>query len=153
MDTGDLGGIFGGVLCFAVVIGVIVAIVFALVYLVRKTKEEEAAAKIEIQQLISSLPRESHAAFMVQYNAQKKNPTTAVILALLLGGLGIHKFYLEQTGMGILYLLFCWTSIPAIVAFIEAFGIARKVTQMNRRIARETTVMLGGDSAALARMI
>lgn len=43
----------------------------------------------------------------------------AVLFAILLGGLGIHKFYLGQVGMGILYLLFCWTGIPVIVGIIE----------------------------------
>lgn len=48
-----------------------------------------------------------------------KNKTTAAILAFFLGGLGIHRFYLGQGGLGILYLLFCWTFIPAIAAFID----------------------------------
>lgn len=48
-----------------------------------------------------------------------KNKTTAGILAIFLGGLGIHKFYLGKVGTGVLYLLFCWTYIPAIIAFIE----------------------------------
>ena len=48
-----------------------------------------------------------------------KNKVTAAILAFVLGGFGIHKFYLGQVGMGIVYLLFCWTFIPAIIAFIE----------------------------------
>ena len=48
-----------------------------------------------------------------------KSRTTAGILALLLGGVGTHKFYLGNTGMGILYFLFCWTFIPAIVGAIE----------------------------------
>jgi len=48
-----------------------------------------------------------------------RNKTTAGIFALLLGGLGIHKFYLGKIGMGIIYVLFCWTFIPAIAGFIE----------------------------------
>jgi TM2 domain-containing membrane protein YozV len=48
-----------------------------------------------------------------------KNKTTAGILALLLGGFGVHKFYLGKVGMGLLYLFFCWTCIPAIAAVIE----------------------------------
>jgi TM2 domain len=48
-----------------------------------------------------------------------KSKTTAGILAILLGGLGAHKFYLGQVLMGLLYLLFCWTFILALVAFIE----------------------------------
>jgi TM2 domain-containing membrane protein YozV len=43
----------------------------------------------------------------------------AALFAFFLGGFGAHKFYLGQTGMGILYLLFFWTIIPAIVTFIE----------------------------------
>ncbi|SDX92796.1 TM2 domain-containing protein [Halopenitus persicus] len=48
-----------------------------------------------------------------------KDRTTAGILALLLGGIGAHKFYLGETGMGLLYLCFSWTFIPAIIGFIE----------------------------------
>ena len=51
---------------------------------------------------------------------ENKNKTTAGLLALFLGGVGVHKFYLGQSGMGVLYLLFCWTLIPGVVAFIEA---------------------------------
>ncbi len=48
-----------------------------------------------------------------------KNRIAAALLAFFLGGFGIHKFYLGQIGLGIVYLLFCWTFIPAVVAFIE----------------------------------
>jgi predicted RNA-binding Zn-ribbon protein involved in translation (DUF1610 family) len=50
----------------------------------------------------------------------QKSRAVAVLLALLLGGLGAHKFYLGHLIMGMIYLLFCWTFIPAFVAFIEA---------------------------------
>jgi hypothetical protein len=43
-----------------------------------------------------------------------KSKGLAGLLALFLGGFGIHKFYLGRTGMGILYLLLCWTFVPAI---------------------------------------
>lgn len=48
-----------------------------------------------------------------------KSKTVAALLAFFLGGLGFHKFYLGQVAMGIFYLLFCWTLIPAFVALIE----------------------------------
>lgn len=48
-----------------------------------------------------------------------KSKTTAGILALLLGGIGVHKFYLGKTGAGILYLIFCWTGVPAVLGLIE----------------------------------
>jgi TM2 domain-containing membrane protein YozV len=48
-----------------------------------------------------------------------KSRTTAAVLAFCLGGLGVHRFYLSQTGLGFVYLIFCWTFIPAIVGFID----------------------------------
>ena len=48
-----------------------------------------------------------------------KSKTAAGVLGIFLGGLGVHKFYLGKVGMGVLYLLFCWTYIPAVVGFIE----------------------------------
>lgn len=143
----DSGEVFGSLFCL-IITGTLTAMVVGLVYLVNKTikdtKEEETKLKIEMQKLVSSIPQESQSAYMIHYNSSKKNPTTAVVLALLLGGLGAHKFYLGQTGMGILYLLFCWTYIPTIVAFIEAFTISKTVFKMNRMIAQETATMLGG---------
>ena len=48
-----------------------------------------------------------------------KSRVAAALLAFFLGGFGVHKFYLGRTAAGILYLLFFWTFIPAIIAFIE----------------------------------
>src|SRR5947209_1490863 len=48
-----------------------------------------------------------------------KNRIVAAVFALLLGGFGIHKFYLGRIGQGILYLIFCWTFIPTLVGFVE----------------------------------
>jgi hypothetical protein len=50
---------------------------------------------------------------------QGKNKVVAGVLALFLGGLGIHRFYLGQW-WGLFYLLFCWTFIPSLIAFVEA---------------------------------
>jgi TM2 domain-containing membrane protein YozV len=54
-----------------------------------------------------------------QRAASGRNRIVAALLALFLGGLGIHKFYLGRGLAGVLYLIFCWTLIPTIVGFIE----------------------------------
>jgi TM2 domain-containing membrane protein YozV len=54
----------------------------------------------------------------------KKNRGVAILLAALLGGFGIHKFYLGRIGWGIVYLLFFWTVIPGIVGVVEAIMMA-----------------------------
>ena len=52
-----------------------------------------------------------------------KSRITAGLLAILLGWIGIHKFYLKQPIRGILYLVFCSTYIPAIISLIEGIII------------------------------
>lgn len=54
-----------------------------------------------------------------QKASNDKNRTTAALMAFFLGGFGGHQFYLGNTGKGILYLVFCWTYIPCIIALIE----------------------------------
>jgi len=54
-----------------------------------------------------------------EYPQAGKNKVVAGLLAIFLGGFGIHKFYLGKPVSGILYLLFCLTFIPSIIAFIE----------------------------------
>ncbi|SHE49286.1 TM2 domain-containing protein [Chryseobacterium vrystaatense] len=52
----------------------------------------------------------------------RKEKNIAAILSFFVGGLGIHRFYLGQTLMGVFYLIFCWTLIPAFIAFIDFFA-------------------------------
>lgn len=65
--------------------------------------------------------------------SSSKDRTTAGILALLLGGIGAHKFYLGETGLGILYLCFSWTLIPALVGFIEGILYLTKTDEEFQR--------------------
>jgi TM2 domain-containing membrane protein YozV/competence protein ComGC len=44
-----------------------------------------------------------------------------VLLTFFLGGIGAHKFYLGKYLQGVLYLIFCWTAIPGLIAFVEFF--------------------------------
>lgn len=48
-----------------------------------------------------------------------KNKITAGLLAAFVGVFGVHRFYLNQVGLGLLYLFFCWTPIIWIVALID----------------------------------
>lgn len=53
-----------------------------------------------------------------------KDKNVAAILALFMGGIGVHKFYLGRIGAGILYLLFSLTFIPALLGVIDFFVLA-----------------------------
>lgn len=51
--------------------------------------------------------------------ANGKNKLIAGLFGIFLGAFGVHKFYLGQTGTGVVYALFFWTGITAIIGFIE----------------------------------
>ena len=70
----------------------------------------------------------------------EKSKVTAGVLALLLGGLGIHKFYTGAWGWGIVYIVLCWTYVPALVALGE--GI-RYLVLSREEFARKAAVMKG----------
>jgi TM2 domain-containing membrane protein YozV len=76
-------------------------------------KEAEICPKCGVRQKMSTTYNDE----VVAPNGKTK--ITAALLAIFLGGLGIHKFYLGQNGAGVLYLLFCWTFIPALLAVID----------------------------------
>ncbi len=90
------------------------------------------------QALLEGLSSRQKAMYMSEMDKRKKSKVIAVVLALLLGNGGIHQFYLGRPIWGIIYLLFCWTFIPAIIALIECFGfIQKRVDELNKSIASE----------------
>lgn len=63
-----------------------------------------------------------------------KDKTIAFILAWFFGGLGIHKFYLGENGLGLVYLLLCWTFIPSVIAIFDGIVYLTMDTEsFNRR--------------------
>ena len=50
---------------------------------------------------------------------KKVNKIVYALFAILLGSLGIHRFYSGKIVSGIIYILFCWTAIPGILGIIE----------------------------------
>lgn len=73
----------------------------------------------------------------------EKSKVTAGVLALLLGGIGVHKFYTGAWGWGIVYIVLCWTYVPALVALVEGIRyltlkqpeFAQKAARMNGAFA------------------
>ena len=79
----------------------------------------------------TSMNDQQRAWFYAEYERARKDELIGVLLALFLGGLGIHHFYLRRDGLGILYLVFSWTGIPMIIAWIECFFMPGRVRRYN----------------------
>src|SRR5271166_6156988 len=93
---------------------------------------------------MSSIPYpNAQAIFYQQYEAVRRDEVIGILLALFLGGFGIHHFYLRRTGLGVLYCCFCWTPFPWILGFIECFFMPGRVREFNAIQAAGIAAALG----------
>ena len=67
--------------------------------------------------------------FMMVSSIELKDPTTMLIMSLFLGGLGVDRFMLGDTGMGVLKLL--TGGCCGILTIIDWFGIQKKAKDLN----------------------
>lgn len=58
-----------------------------------------------------------------RHNLPVKSRVLAALLAIFLGSLGIHHFYLGQKVQGVLCLIFFWTYIPSILGLFNGIGL------------------------------
>lgn len=58
-----------------------------------------------------------------------KDPTTILLVSIFLGSLGIDRFMLGDTGMGVLKLLTC--GCCGVLTIIDWFGVSKKAKEMN----------------------
>ena len=71
-----------------------------------------------------------------------KNKTVAIILALLLGSLGVDRFYLGYTGLGIVKLitmggLGVWSLIDLIMLLMGKYGLLTVLSGRRNAILRK----------------
>jgi TM2 domain-containing membrane protein YozV len=93
---------------------------------------------------MGSLPYPNpQAIFYQQYEMVRRDEIVGILLALFLGAFGVHHFYLRRTGLGILYICFCWTGITTFLGFIECFFMPGRVREFNAIQAAGIAAMLG----------
>jgi TM2 domain-containing membrane protein YozV len=85
----------------------------------------------------------TQAMFYEQYETVRRDEVVGILLALFLGSFGAHHFYLRRTGWGIVYLVFFWSGIPAILGFIECFFMPGRVREFNAIQAMAIAATLG----------
>ncbi|MCC2546883.1 TM2 domain-containing protein [Hymenobacter sp. BT175] len=94
---------------------------------------ESASSKVEAKQLLKQV-KKATAKAPAGTTAEGKSQLIALILALLVGSFGVHRFYLGYTGRGILLLcltLFGWIlfGLGPLVAFVMAIIDAVNIYQ------------------------
>lgn len=63
--------------------------------------------------------------------AKLKNPTTGLILSIMLGGLAVDRFYVGDIGLGILKLILSMIVIGLVWCIIDWFKIPKRIRQDN----------------------
>jgi len=83
--------------------------------------------------------------FQSEFTSRQRTSGLGIVLALLLGGLGAHKFYLKDNAAGIVYAL-CGTVgwiivVPGIIivilCIVDACRMGAEVTKFNNALARD----------------
>lgn len=97
--------------------------------------------------LLKDLTDHERLMFQNEYLAMRKSETTGLLLAFFFGGVGAHHFYLGHVGLGVLYLLFCWTFIPSLVALGECLLMGRRVRRYNLQTAERIVAKIKAPRA------
>lgn len=70
----------------------------------------------------------------VMTGRKRGNRREAGVIAIVFGGLGIHKFYIGKYGQGILYAVFCWSFIPFFLGIADGIHY---LTETDEEFAEE----------------
>jgi TM2 domain-containing membrane protein YozV len=94
------------------------------------------------QSLINDMTDAQAQQFAMAYSARRKDPTTILILALVgfVGFAGIHRFMLNQVGMGILY--FLTAGLCFIGTIIDLVNHRKLAFEYNSVVAQQVALMI-----------
>lgn len=81
--------------------------------------------------LKEKLYRMDESRFSMVSAVELKEPTTILLISLFLGSLGVDRFMLGETGVGVLKLLTC--GCCGILTLIDWFSVQKKAKELNFR--------------------
>jgi TM2 domain-containing membrane protein YozV len=96
-----------------------------------------------LQSLTAGMDATRLQTFTGTYATRRKDPNTILLTDLMgfLGIAGIHRFILENIGMGVLYLL--TGGLCGIGTIIDAINYRNLTLEYNTKMAHQTIMMLG----------
>lgn len=95
-----------------------------------------------VQSVINDMTDTQAQQFAMAYSARRKDPTTILILALVgfVGFAGLHRFMINQIGMGILY--FLTGGLCVIGTIIDLVNHRKLAFEYNSVVAQQVALMV-----------
>jgi len=95
-----------------------------------------------VQSVINDMTDTQAQQFAMSYSARRKDPTTILILALVgfVGFAGLHRFMLNQIGMGILY--FLTAGLCVIGTIVDLVNHRKLAFEYNSVVAQQVAMMV-----------
>lgn len=95
-----------------------------------------------VQSIINDMTDTQAQQFAMAYSARRKDPTTILILALVgfVGFAGLHRFMLNQIGMGILY--FLTAGLCVIGTIVDLVNHRKLAFEYNSVVAQQVAMMV-----------
>ncbi len=111
---------------------------------IRYMPELEGDEQVYVATLLKNLTDEQAEQFAHVYRTRRRDANTTLILALLgfVVVAGIHRFYLGQIGMGLLYLF--TGGLCLIGTIVDLFNYKRLTFEYNRKQADEVVRLIRG---------
>ncbi|GIV58627.1 MAG: membrane protein [Rhodothermaceae bacterium] len=111
---------------------------------IRYLPELEGDEQVYVATLLKNLTDEQAEQFAHVYRSRRRDANTTLILALLgfVVVAGIHRFYLGQIGMGLLYLF--TGGLCLIGTIVDLFNYKRLTFEYNRKQADEVVRLIQG---------
>lgn len=104
--------------------------------------ELEGEEMMFVQNLVSGFDEQQLIQFANIYRTRRKDPMLILLTALVgfLGIAGVHRFILNQIGMGILYLL--TAGLCVIGTIIDLINYRKLAFEYNSNVAREVAMII-----------
>lgn len=94
------------------------------------------------QILLEQMNEQQKTMFLAEMKKHRKSVWVALVLGITFGGLGAHHYYLRNKGRALLYTMFFWTLIPAMISWIECVALPRKVREFNDTMALQIAAIV-----------
>ena len=107
--------------------------------------EIEGDEQVYVARLLSDMTDDEAEQFAHVYRSRRRNPTYVLLLALIgFGGIaGVHRFYLEHLGMGLLYLF--TAGLCFIGTIVDLFNHKSLALRYNRKVADEVALLVSAN--------